>query len=223
MNSISKVMVVTGALFLISGNLYAQDQYRKNFELKTPVLDGPAERPPKVSATGVPASVSPPVVSPTAVAPTAVAPTAVAPTAVAPKVVAPTVVAPTATRAPKISLGNGIRNWIVVEGITRNEKVLIFPEVHIEGNGWLVIHPFENGKPNGDKYVAATYLPNGTSVNVPARVYKGIETDEKFIAMLHRDVNENGILDFVFISDTGVLDAAVFEGRTMIAHAISAP
>ena len=218
MNSISKVMVVTGALFLISGNLYAQDQYRKNFELKTPVLDGPAERPPKVSATGVPASVSPPVVAPTAVSPTVVAPTVVAPTAVS-----PTAVAPTATRAPKISLGNGIRNWIVVEGITRNEKVLIFPEVHIEGNGWLVIHPFENGKPNGDKYVAATYLPNGTSVNVPARVYKGIETDEKFIAMLHRDVNENGILDFVFISDTGVLDAAVFEGRTMIAHAISAP
>lgn len=127
------------------------------------------------------------------------------------------------TQAPKISLGNGLKNWIVVEGVTRSDKTLIFPEVHIDGNGWLVMHPFENGKPNGDKYVAASYLPSGTSKNVAIKVHKGVEAQEMFIVMLHRDLNENRILDFVFTSDTGVMDAAVFEGSTMIAHAIAAP
>ncbi len=47
------------------------------------------------------------------------------------------------------SMGNGEKNWIDVAGVTRNDSVLTFPEVQINGNGWLVIHPFENGKPNG--------------------------------------------------------------------------
>ncbi len=128
-----------------------------------------------------------------------------------------------ASAAPKISLANGEKNWIVVDGVTRDDKILTFPEVHIEGNGWLVMHPFENGKPNGDKYVAATYLENGTNTDVEIKVHKGVEKGEKFIVMLHRDVNENKVLDFVFTSDTGVMDEAVFEGTTMIAHVVPAP
>lgn len=34
-----------------------------------------------------------------------------------------------------------------------------------------------------------------------------------FIVMLHLNVNENKVLDFVFIDDTNVLDRSVFEGR----------
>ena len=44
-----------------------------------------------------------------------------------------------------------------------------------------------------------------------------------FIVMLHRDVNENQEFDFVFVDSVNVLDKAVFEGCTMIAHAIPAP
>ncbi len=128
-----------------------------------------------------------------------------------------------APERPKVNMGNGLKNWIVVDGVTRENKVLTFPEVHVDGNSWLVMHPFEDGKPNGDKYVAASYVQKGTTTNVPIKVHKGVETDEMFIVMLHRDLNENRILDFVFTSDTGVMDAAVFEGTTMIAHAISAP
>ena len=125
--------------------------------------------------------------------------------------------------APAITLGNGEKNWIMVEGVTRDDSTLTFPEVNIDGNGWLVIHPFEDGKPNGDKYVASTYLNSGKNTNVDIKVHKGITTGEMFIVMLHRDVNENKILDFVFVTDTGVMDTAVFEGSTMIAHAIPAP
>jgi len=125
--------------------------------------------------------------------------------------------------ANKITLANGERNWINVDGLSREGKTITVPEVHIDGNGWIVMHPFEDGKPNGDKYVAATYVTSGTNKNVQIKVHKGVEQDEKFIVMLHRDLNENKVLDFVFVSDIGVMDAAVFEGTTMVAHIISAP
>ncbi|MBL4672470.1 MAG: hypothetical protein JKX81_09450 [Arenicella sp.] len=125
--------------------------------------------------------------------------------------------------AAKISLANGEKNWIIVDGVTRDDKTLTFAEVHIDGNGWLVLHPFEGGKPNGDKYVAASYVQSGSNKNVDINVHKGVETGEMFIVMLHRDVNQNKVLDFVFTSDTGVMDEAVFEGSTMVAHVVSAP
>ena len=124
---------------------------------------------------------------------------------------------------PGFSMGNGTDNWIDVAGVTRNNSVLTFPEVQIDGNGWLVIHPFENGAPNGDKYVARTYLENGKNENVDIDVLKGLTQGEMFIVMLHRDTNENKVLDFIFVDDTNVLDRAVFEGSRMIGHAISAP
>ncbi len=120
-------------------------------------------------------------------------------------------------------MGNGANNWIVVEGAVRDNKTLTFKEVHIDGNGWLVMHPFENGAPNGDKYVAATYLASGTSKNVDIEVLKGATTGELFIVMLHSDLNENKVLDFIFIDDTNVMDKAVFEGTKMIGHVVSAP
>lgn len=129
----------------------------------------------------------------------------------------------TAEEAPAITLGNGDKNWIIVDDVKRAESVLTFSEVNIDGNGWLVIHPFEDGKPNGDKYVASTYLTDGKNSNVDIEVYKGLSKGEMFIVMLHRDVNENKVLDFVFINDTAVMDTAVFEGSKMIAHAIPAP
>ena len=124
---------------------------------------------------------------------------------------------------PAYSMGNGSQNWIDVAGVSRNESVLTFPEVQIDGNGWLVVHPFENGKPNGDKYVAKTYLANGKNENVDIDVLKGLTQGEMFIVMLHRDSNENKVLDFIFVDDTNVMDRAVFEGSKMIGHAIPAP
>ena len=124
---------------------------------------------------------------------------------------------------PGFSMGNGTANWIDVAGVTRENSVLTFPEVQIDGNGWLVIHPFENGAPNGDKYVAQTYLEDGKNENVDIEVLKGLSQGEMFIVMLHRDSNENKVLDFIFVDDTNVLDRAVFEGARMIGHAIPAP
>ncbi len=85
------------------------------------------------------------------------------------------------------------------------------------------MHPFEDGKPNGDKYVAATYVAAGSSESVPITVYKGIESGERFIVMLHYDSNDNEIFDFVFVDDTNVMDRAVFEGSKMIGHVFAAP
>ena len=131
--------------------------------------------------------------------------------------------AQTAAARPQMSMGNGAKNWIVVDGVSRDNNVLSFKEVHINGNGWLVMHPFEDGKPNGDKYVASTYVASGTTQNVDIEVLKGVATGEMFIVMLHRDLNENQVLDFVFVDDRNVMDKAVFEGSRMIGHAIPAP
>ena len=125
--------------------------------------------------------------------------------------------------APKMSIGNGESNWIITEGVQRNDSTLTFSEVNIDGDGWLVMHPFENGAPNGDKYVAATFVEDGKNANVEIKVHKGISTGEMFIVMLHKDSNQNKIFDFVFIDDINVMDRAVFEGNTMIGHAIAAP
>jgi hypothetical protein len=95
--------------------------------------------------------------------------------------------------------------------------------VKIDGNGWLVVHPFENGAANGDKYVGKTYVKDGKNSNVRIEVLKGLTQGEMFIVMMHRDGNENKELDFIFIDETNVMDRAVFEGSRMIWHAIPAP
>lgn len=124
---------------------------------------------------------------------------------------------------PKITLGNGKANWIVVEGVTRNGGIFRFREVVIDANGWLVMHPFENGKPNGKVYVGVTYLGMGTTKDVAIEVEPTPASGDMFIVMLHRDANENQKFDFVFVDERNVVDKAVFEGTTMIAHAIAAP
>ena len=128
-----------------------------------------------------------------------------------------------AAHEAKIVMGNGENNKIEIEGVTRNGGTLTFSEVQIDGDGWLVIHPFENGAPNGDKYVAATFVKDGTNKDVSIKVHKGLATGEMMIVLLHSDLNKNGVLDFVFVDDENVMDRAVFEGSTMIGHVVSAP
>ena len=123
----------------------------------------------------------------------------------------------------KMTMGNGESNWITLEDVKRDGPVLTFSNVKIEGNGWIVIHPFEEGKPNGDKYVGASFLKDGDNENVSVKVHKGLESGEMIIVMLHSDSNSNEIFDFVFIDDVNVMDKAVFEGNKMIAHAIAVP
>ena len=122
-----------------------------------------------------------------------------------------------------LTMGNGASNWISVDRATRTDNVLTFAEVHIEGDGWLVIHPFQDGKPNGDRVVGVTRLDSGTNDEVLIEVPKGLETGERMIVMLHRDSNDNGTFDFIFVDDHNVLDRAVFEGPKMIGHVFTAP
>lgn len=122
-----------------------------------------------------------------------------------------------------MTMGNGAENWIDLDDLQRDGGVLTFSNVKIEGDGWLVIHPFEDGKPNGDKYVGATFLKDGNNKDVEIKVHKGLDSGEMIIVMLHSDSNTNQIFDFVFIDDVNVMDRAVFEGNKMIAHAISVP
>ena len=125
--------------------------------------------------------------------------------------------------APALTTGNGEANWIVTDGATRDGATFSFREVRIDDNGWLVMHPFKDGEPVGEVYVGATYLEDGESRDVAITVDSVPEPGEMFIVMLHRDVNENRVFDFVFVDERNVLDKAVFEGTMMIAHPFAAP
>jgi hypothetical protein len=123
----------------------------------------------------------------------------------------------------QVSIGNGASNWINVDDVKRDGGTLTFSEVQIDGNGFLIIHPFENGAPNGDRVVATAALKDGKNENVEITVHKGLDSGEMFIVMLHSDSNDNGVLDFIFVDAQNVMDKAVFEDSTMIGHAIPAP
>lgn len=131
--------------------------------------------------------------------------------------------APQTDAPPQITFGNGAANWIVTEGFTRSGATFRFREVQIDGNGWLVMHPFENGRPVGKVYVGSTYVRDGANRDVAITVDAEPTTGTMFLVMLHLDVNEDQQFDFVFVDERNVLDKAVFEGTTMIAHAIEAP
>lgn len=120
---------------------------------------------------------------------------------------------------PAITMGNGDENWIVLDGISRDGATLTVPEVVIAESGWLVMHPFKDGKPDGSVYVGHTYLPAGKADNVEITVDEEPQPGEMFIVMLHNDVNHNEVFDFIFVEDGNVVDKAVFEGSTMIGHA----
>ena len=131
--------------------------------------------------------------------------------------------APQADTAPQVTLGNGEENWIITEGATRDGATFTFPEVRIAANGWLVMHPFKDGKPNGKIYVGHTYVAAGTNTDVEITVDDEPSTGEMFIVMLHSDVDNDQEFDFVFVNEREVEDKAVFEGMQMIAHPYPAP
>lgn len=150
-----------------------------------------------------------------------------------------------AQEAPAIELGNGEKNWIIVEGLTRSADAtyteqritssssavrrgdgatLTFKEVHIDGDGWLVLHPFMDGKPNGDWVAGYTFVESGTNEDVSVTLNPAPKPGTMFLVMLHSDSNSDGVFDFVFVEDgINVEDRAVFEGNRMVAHVFAAP
>ena len=126
-------------------------------------------------------------------------------------------------KKPAISFGNGQKNWIVAAGATRKGSTFTFREAQIEGNGWLVVYQIVDGKPDGEKYLGASYVISGNSKNIAVTVDYLPKAKEHFLVMLHRDVNEDKVFDFVFVDPPNVLDKAVLEGNKMIARIFSAP
>ena len=151
-----------------------------------------------------------------------------------------------APAAPQITMGNGANNAIQVEGLVRDSDVksfsqvrvdgdamssfradstsITFPEVTIERNGWVVLHPVIDGRPNGDMVSGFSYLETGTHVDVTINIDHPADPGDKFLVMLHGDVDEDKVFDFVFVEDgINVEDTAIFEGTHMIAHVFAVP
>lgn len=120
----------------------------------------------------------------------------------------------------QLKTGNGERNYIILDGATRDGATFTFKEVSIDAPGWLVMHPFDNGVPVQTEYVGATLLEEGKSADVQITVNSEPAPREMFIVMLHYDVNEDGVFDFN--DGVTVPDAPVFEGGVLIALRYSA-
>lgn len=154
-------------------------------------------------------------------------------------------VSPAISNQAQITLGNGENNAIKIDGITRqdghpvfsdihvtgeavvtrraNATMLVFPEVIIEENGWLVLHPVAGGKPDGEVVAGYAYVPKGVTKNVSIMVDHRVLAGDAYLVMLHSDVDQDKVFDFVFVDGTNVEDKAVFEGARMIAHIFEAP
>ncbi|MFN3213956.1 MAG: hypothetical protein ACE37M_12680 [Henriciella sp.] len=151
-----------------------------------------------------------------------------------------------APAAPQMSIGNGEANAIIVDGLSLVEgettfsevrvdgdavksfrgtsTAISFPEVTIEKSGWVVLHPVIDGRPDGDMVSGFTYVGAGTHENVEIQVNHPADPGDKFLVMLHSDVDEDRVFDFVFVEDgINVEDRAVFEGMRMIAHVFAVP
>lgn len=123
--------------------------------------------------------------------------------------------------APAIEIGNGTYNYIVLDNVKRDGATFTFQAVVIDRPGWLVIHPFKEGKPSQTVYVGAKLLKPGAHSDVSIDIERAPASGEMFVVMLHYDVNEDGIFDFNDGID--VLDAPVFEGNRLVALRFAAP
>jgi hypothetical protein len=147
---------------------------------------------------------------------------------------------------PRMTMGNGEANSIQMDGVKRiagetifsenradgaveskfraNSTAIVFPQVVIEKAGWLVLHPVIDGRPNGDMVSGYTYLSPGQNKDVTIRTDHPVDPGDKFLVMLHHDVNQDRVFDFVFVADgINVEDTAVSEGTRVIAHIFAAP
>ncbi len=122
---------------------------------------------------------------------------------------------------PQIITGNGKRNFIILEGASRRGATFSFPKVQIERNGWLVMHPFKDGKPVPTVYVGSRLVKSGLSENVEISVGDVPETGTMFVVMLHFDMNDDGVFDFN--DGITVPDAPVFEDGTLVALRYATP
>lgn len=122
-----------------------------------------------------------------------------------------------------LSMGDGEQNWIRTEGALRAGSTLTFPAAQIDGSGWLVLHPFRDGKPVGDIVAGYAPLAAGSNEDIAVQVDPAPQTGDRYIVMLHSDANSNGVFDFVFINEREVVDRAVFEGSTMIGYVYAVP
>ena len=121
-----------------------------------------------------------------------------------------------------IVLGDGEKNSITVEGVIWNGNILTFQRVVNSSKSFLVLHPFKDGRPVGDVYVAAKLLDAGDNQNVDITLNVDVNAGDTFLVMLHQDANDNGTFE-LGDGKKNVPDTPVFEGMTMIAHIIQAP
>ncbi len=83
---------------------------------------------------------------------------------------------------------------ITTEGAMVQDGSVVFPNVLIDQNGYVVIHSVMNGEPMLPQSIGHAAVPAGASTNVMVPV-EGLSSGD-YIAMIHYETNGNGTYDF---------------------------
>ena len=83
---------------------------------------------------------------------------------------------------------------ITTEGAMAQDGSVVFPDVKIDKDGYVVIHQVVDGEPMLPQSIGHAAVPAGDSTNVMVPV-EGLAAGD-YIAMIHYETNGNGTYDF---------------------------
>ena len=85
---------------------------------------------------------------------------------------------------------------IAVEGVKVDGVNVTFPSVLIDKDGFLVLHPVENGEVVQPASVGHVAVPAGTTENVTVITDMPLQSDREYHAMIYYDTNNNGEFEY---------------------------
>ncbi|MEX6506690.1 hypothetical protein [Jiella sp. M17.18] len=102
------------------------------------------------------------------------------------------------TTAILLALGTSAfaANSITTKGVSETGNTLTVPMVKANADGYLVIHAMKNGHPVEPQSVGHAAIHKGENDNVQVTLDHPLKRGQKYLAMLHKETNNNGTYDF---------------------------
>ena len=87
-------------------------------------------------------------------------------------------------------------NSITTKGLTASGTSVTIPDVKADQNGYLVIHAVKNGKVQAPESIGHAMVKKGDNKDVAVTLDQPLEGGMSYVAMLHKETNDNGKYDF---------------------------
>ena len=87
-------------------------------------------------------------------------------------------------------------NSITTKGLTASGSSVSVPDVKADQDGYLVIHAVKNGKVQAPESIGHAMIKKGDNKDVAVTLDQPLEGGMSYVAMLHKETNNNGKYDF---------------------------